>query len=66
MLDKKRLGDMKFEIQEQAANSVPALFLAGASAITMNAIIGIVTVFYILLQAAYLIWKWHREASFED
>jgi len=63
MLREKMAGDMKFEIQNQTVNAVPALGGAMLYSITLNEIVAIVTVIYIVLQMAYLIWKWHREAS---
>lgn len=46
------------EVKVQSAKSVPAL--AGA-VFTLNEWVAIFTIFYISLQAAYLIWKWVRQ-----
>jgi hypothetical protein len=35
--------------------------LAAVGAIDMTFFVGIVTIGYIVLQAAYLIWKWNKE-----
>lgn len=54
---------MKTETTIETAKAVPALGGAMLYSITLNEVVAVVTIIYILLQAAYLIWKWRREAS---
>lgn len=53
---------VKHEAVTEAIKSVPAVSGAVVSAVTLNEALGIVTIGYILLQAAYLVWKWRRES----
>lgn len=56
-------GDgFKQETVIETAKAVPAVGGAIASALTLNEALAVVTILYILLQAAYLIWKWRRES----
>jgi hypothetical protein len=56
-------GDsLKNETVIETAKAVPAVGGAIASAVTLNEALALVTICYILLQAAYLIWKWRRES----
>lgn len=45
----------------RAAPPVAVTVAAMADGITVNHVVGIVTVLYVLLQAAYLIWRWRRD-----
>lgn len=53
---------MKSETGIESAKAAGAITLGFASAATMNQVLAVVTILYVLLQAAYLIWKWRREA----
>lgn len=53
---------LRHETAIETAKAIPALFGAGFSAVTLNEAVAVVTLIYILLQVAYLIWKWRREA----
>jgi len=54
---------MKHDTIIESAKAVPAVGGAVYSAITLNDAVMIATLIYIILQAAYLIWKWHKEAT---
>lgn len=45
-----------------AAPSVITLVYQRAFAVTINEVLAAVSIAFILLQAAYLIWKWVKEA----
>ena len=54
---------MKQETQDiliEAAKAVPGLTM---TAITLNHLVAIATIFFIVLQAAYLVRKWMREET---
>lgn len=53
---------LRQETTIETVKAAPAIFGAGVSAVTLNEAVAIATLLYILLQAAYLIWKWRREA----
>lgn len=55
--------DLKHETLEQAAKAVPAVGGAAVAGITLNEWVAIVTIIYVLVQTAFLIWKWHKEAK---
>jgi len=52
---------MKQEIVSQAGRAAPALVGTVLFGLTLNEWVGICTIGYILLQAAYLLRKWWRE-----
>jgi hypothetical protein len=55
---------MKKEIAEEAVKASPPLVVTVGSwlaGLTINEFVGLTTIFYILLQAGYLIWKWTKE-----
>ena len=56
---------MKQEVITQSIQSTPALAILGAAivSITINQWLAAVSIAFILLQAAYLVWKWIREAK---
>lgn len=54
---------MKHELTVQGYNAAPAVVGFSLSALTLNEWVAIVTIGYILMQAAYLAWKWRREAE---
>ncbi len=49
---------MKTEVTQQVAYATPPVAVA---ALTMNEAVALATLFYIILQAAYLGWKWYQE-----
>lgn len=51
------------EVRVETIKTVPALAGAAVYGITLNEWVAIATLIYIGLQAAYLIWKWVREAQ---
>ena len=53
---------MRHDVQLEIAKSSPAIAGAAWYSITLNEGVAIVTIVYILVQLAYLIWKWRREA----
>ena len=55
-------------IVTEATKSAPPVAISIASfvgGINLNNIIGVATLFYIILQAAHLIWKWRRDIKRE-
>lgn len=58
------MSDLKQEIVAQAINSTPSVAFIWCTAIlsiTINQWLAVFSIAYIILQAAYLIWKWVRE-----
>ena len=55
------MDDMKQETVIQAKLATPAVAGATIAGITLNEIVAGVTAIYVLVQLAYLIWKWHKE-----
>jgi hypothetical protein len=53
---------MKHETFAEVTKAAPAVGGALYGAVTLNDAVLIATLAYIVLQAAYLIWKWVREA----
>ena len=55
------------DIVEQAVRGAPAAAGAVATAVTLSEWVGVVTITYVILQAAYLIWKatWERQERIE-
>jgi hypothetical protein len=59
------MGEIKMRLEQDISSAgkgvtVGAGFLA-AYGLTLNEIIGYLTVFYLIAQIAYLFWKWRRE-----
>lgn len=55
---------MNGEILSEVAKSTPpaaVVATATVSGLSLNNVIGIATLIYIVLQAGYLIWKWRRD-----
>ncbi len=52
---------MNMELKIQGVQAAPAVTGAVYSAITFNEVVMVLTGVYVLLQIAYLIWKWRRE-----
>lgn len=46
----------------ETAKAAPAVVGTSISILTLNEAVAVVTLIYILLQMAYLIWKWRKEA----
>lgn len=55
------------DIVEQVVRGAPAAAGAVATAVTLSEWVGVVTITYVILQAAYLIWKatWERQERIE-
>lgn len=51
----------KHDVMVEAAKGTPAVAGAIAATLTLNEVVAITTGIYILLQAAYLLWKWRGE-----
>lgn len=55
---------MNTEIASEAAKAAPPAVVTTVAAVgglSLNNIIGIATLTYIVLQAGYLLWKWRRD-----
>lgn len=50
---------MKHETLDQSVKALPAVGGAIASAVTLNDIVALVTIAYVLTQLGYLIYKWY-------
>lgn len=50
------------DMQSEAVKTVPALGGVAIYGYTLNEMVAIATLAYIVLQAAYLIWRWVKEA----
>ncbi len=57
------MAEFRIEAAAQTAKSAPALAGVFYYGLTLNEMVAIVTIFYIALQCAYLVWKWVREAK---
>lgn len=55
-------NSMKTETTIETAKAVPAIGGAMLYSVTLNEAVALATLVYIVLQVAYLIWKWRREA----
>lgn len=53
---------MKHEVSTQVAHAAPALAGAVIAGLTLNEWVAILTGVYVVVQTAYLVWKWVREA----
>lgn len=55
------------DLAEQVVRGAPAAAGAVATAVTLSEWVGVVTITYVILQAAYLIWKatWERQERIE-
>ncbi|NGR07854.1 hypothetical protein G5B41_09800 [bacterium SGD-2] len=59
---------MNTEIASEVAKAAPpaaVTTLAAANGWSLNNVIGLATLVYIVLQAGYLIWKWRRDVRRE-
>jgi hypothetical protein len=54
---------LKHETTIETAKALPAVAGATAASLTLNECVALATFCYILLQSAYLIWKWRKEAK---
>lgn len=70
--DRREIGGqerMKLDFQAESIKATPAVIGTGVSGVASSfhldwaQVAGAATVFYIALQAAYLIWKWVREVQ---
>ena len=63
-----RSSSMNTEVVQEAAKSAPPVVVTLgtlASGVTINHIMGLVTIVYVVLQAGYLVWKWRRDVRLE-
>ena len=53
------------DLMTAAAKSTPPLAVSASAAagVPLNAWVMLLTAAYLVLQIAYLIWKWHRDAT---
>jgi proteasome assembly chaperone (PAC2) family protein len=60
--------NIKQEVVTQVYNATPSLAVVGAffMSISINEWASIAGICFIGLQAAYLVWKWHKEAKKKD
>lgn len=59
---------MNADIASEAAKAVPPVTVIVTSTLagwSLNNFIGAATLVYIILQADYLLWKWHRDYKTE-
>ncbi|WP_375591611.1 hypothetical protein [Chitiniphilus eburneus] len=54
------------DVQIAGAKVLPAVGGMVATDFTLNEMVALCTLLYIALQAAYLLWKWRREATRPD
>lgn len=54
---------MKQETIIEAARATPAIAGATAATVTLNDVVAIVTIIYVVLQAAYLVYKWRNDVK---
>lgn len=54
---------MDHDFKIEAAKGTPAVAGAAYSIMTLDKAVMAATLVYILLQTAYLIWKWRKEAK---
>lgn len=60
----QRLTRVNTDIASEAAKAAPPAVITTVAAVgglSLNNIIGIATLTYIVLQAGYLLWKWRRD-----
>jgi hypothetical protein len=55
--------ELKQETTIETAKAVPAVVGATIAGLTLNEVVAVVTIIYILLQAAFLIYKWLRQVK---
>lgn len=61
-------SEVKEEAVSQAVKAIPAVTAAASTMVlglTINEVLAVCSIAFIGLQAAYLIWKWMREAKRE-
>lgn len=59
-------SEVKEEAVSQAVKAVPAVAAATTTLVlglTLNDLLAIASIVFIAMQAAYLVWKWRREAK---
>lgn len=52
-------GNMKHETVEQTAKALPAVVGATYSTITLNELVAVATLLYVLAQLGFLLYKWY-------
>lgn len=52
---------MRLEFQAETIKATPAIAGTILSGLTLNEMVATATLIYVLVQIAYLIWKWRRE-----
>lgn len=52
---------MRLEFQTETAKAVPAVVGTIWSGVTLNQMVATATLIYVVVQIAYLVWKWRRE-----
>lgn len=53
----------KQEIITQAAKAVPAIAGTTVASLTLNEWVAVATFIYVVIQIAFLIWRWVKEAN---
>lgn len=63
----QRIVKMQADIAAEAGKATPPAAVAAVEAVARDGIgpVGWATLAYIALQAAYLLWKWHRDIKRE-
>ena len=56
------VGGVMKEFQVEAAKALPAVSGVAIYGFTLNEMVAVATLAYVILQSAYLIWKWIKEA----
>lgn len=54
---------LKHEVNIETIKAVPAVGGATIASLTLNEWVAVATLCYIILQAAFLVWKWRVEAN---
>lgn len=60
----REISKLNTEIATEAAKSAPPAAVAVTAfmeGVSLNNVVGIATLVYIVLQAGYLVWKWRRD-----
>lgn len=60
-LESKRMIENPDMARDVAVESAKASIAVTGFALTLNEWVAVATLVYISLQAAYLVWKWHRD-----
>ncbi len=57
---------IEHEIKIQTIKAMPAVVGTGLTAWTLNELVALATLTYIILQILFLLWKWWKEAAKKD